>query len=1037
MIGVDMRNSIKVSFIFFLSMCGILQAQFNKNENLPINSNINQPLSTSNTDYLERIGEWPYGPSFSVAVDSLRNIIFLGSGGGVLILDGTDRTNPQLITDTIRTTGLVEDIFYDVNTERLYLACGDGGYEIWNVENPSVPFLYSRNEIYYYEVETPVGHVQVRGDFAVFECGFGYIHSVNVSDPYNPFQVSFNGLVGNPAHNIHIDQAGYVHATGYDYYIIYSLDGSGNLHSVGGRPIQNCNAVFGGTQASYVGQGVYLWIVYGVANYHKTDVGGVTDIAVRGDLAYVTNEAGLNIWNVADNNNPYLVSTTSTEEYLGDICLAGSYAYISAGSRGVIIFDISDPSSPAEVGSYKSFFDSRESIVLNDIAYIAHSGDGLLMVDISNPDYPELIGQFETGSLNYDVRIKNGLAFLACWEAGFKIVDVSNPASPVLVAAIENFNASKLEVSDNYAYVVESYPPGTSYHIKIFDVTNPENPVEQSSTYFDGRVTKLAYYNGYLFVADNDLGVRILNVSDPQNPVQVNFITIDYTEDVYIRNNLMFVCSIIGNGGLHVFDITNPEMPVAVYYYGGGFFDVAVVDSFWYVSDGDNILLFYLEDSNPVYLDRYRLPYLIFGLSASDKYIYVTDGSAGFSIYKNNLIENPLISNWEFQTSGISEDIWAVDFTSLTNGWAAADNGILLHTTDGGNNWQINQVGGSPDDFRDITFVNENTGWVCGNNSSMYKTTNGGQNWFALSVPTTSVVRAMCFLNESLGWVVTLEDHLILKTTDGGETWTEQNSGLTGNQHLINVLFTDELNGFVLGFNLPEYQHYILKTTDGGETWTPNYNFQSNTLNSVYFINHDVGWIGGSNGLLIKTTDAGETWQTQNSGTEEFITAFSFTDENKGWYTGFNGTLFQTNDGGSSWLQQEVLIQNDLRGVYFVNEANGWAVGSNGIILHYHETITGNDNEDVRVPDNFVLSQNYPNPFNPSTTIQYSIPESGNVSLKIFNTLGEEVANLVNEYQEPGIYKVNFNAENLSSGVYYYRLESGRFSQTHKMILLR
>jgi hypothetical protein len=80
---------------------------------------------------------------------------------------------------------------------------------------------------------------------------------------------------------------------------------------------------------------------------------------------------------------------------------------------------------------------------------------------------------------------------------------------------------------------------------------------------------------------------------------------------------------------------------------------------------------------------------------------------------------------------------------------------------------------------------------------------------------------------------------------------------------------------------------------------------------------------------------------------------------------------------------------------------------------------------------------NYPNPFNPSTTIQYSITESGNVSLKIFNTLGEEVANLVNEYQQPGTYKINFNAEDLSTGIYFYSLQAGSFIETKKMILIR
>ena len=85
----------------------------------------------------------------------------------------------------------------------------------------------------------------------------------------------------------------------------------------------------------------------------------------------------------------------------------------------------------------------------------------------------------------------------------------------------------------------------------------------------------------------------------------------------------------------------------------------------------------------------------------------------------------------------------------------------------------------------------------------------------------------------------------------------------------------------------------------------------------------------------------------------------------------------------------------------------------------------------------FELAQNYPNPFNPSTTISFSIPEASNVSLKIFNTLGQEVKTLVSGFKEAGSYKVNFDAKNLTSGLYFYRIEAGTFSQVMKMMLLK
>ncbi len=88
-------------------------------------------------------------------------------------------------------------------------------------------------------------------------------------------------------------------------------------------------------------------------------------------------------------------------------------------------------------------------------------------------------------------------------------------------------------------------------------------------------------------------------------------------------------------------------------------------------------------------------------------------------------------------------------------------------------------------------------------------------------------------------------------------------------------------------------------------------------------------------------------------------------------------------------------------------------------------------------PVTYSLNQNYPNPFNPTTIISYSIPKAGFVTLKIYNILGQEVTTLVNQTQSAGSYKFNFNASSLSSGIYFYRLTSGNYTQIKKMILLK
>jgi hypothetical protein len=96
-----------------------------------------------------------------------------------------------------------------------------------------------------------------------------------------------------------------------------------------------------------------------------------------------------------------------------------------------------------------------------------------------------------------------------------------------------------------------------------------------------------------------------------------------------------------------------------------------------------------------------------------------------------------------------------------------------------------------------------------------------------------------------------------------------------------------------------------------------------------------------------------------------------------------------------------------------------------------------NLNPDRPAPARFGLSQNYPNPFNPVTVIRYELPEAGTVRLQIFDVLGRAVATLVDERRDAGIYEVPFNARNFASGTYFYRLQSGSFVQTKKMMLVK
>jgi len=113
------------------------------------------------------------------------------------------------------------------------------------------------------------------------------------------------------------------------------------------------------------------------------------------------------------------------------------------------------------------------------------------------------------------------------------------------------------------------------------------------------------------------------------------------------------------------------------------------------------------------------------------------------------------------------------------------------------------------------------------------------------------------------------------------------------------------------------------------------------------------------------------------------------------------------------------------------------ATDEESVVLPPIPPIVSVDDELASQPEDYNLSQNYPNPFNPSTTIRYSIPSPDLVRIKIYDILGREVQMLVNELQQAGTYEVQFDASGLASGIYLYRIESGNFLQTRKMILLK
>jgi hypothetical protein len=230
----------------------------------------------------------------------------------------------------------------------------------------------------------------------------------------------------------------------------------------------------------------------------------------------------------------------------------------------------------------------------------------------------------------------------------------------------------------------------------------------------------------------------------------------------------------------------------------------------------------------------------------------------------------------------------------------------------------------------------------------------------------------------------------------------------------------------------------VYLSTDNGTNWTQtslnNRNVRSLSINGNYV------YAGTDGGGVYFTTNNGLNW-TQTSLNNRTIYSIEVIGNN--FFAGTAGYgVYVSNDNGTNWTQRnEGLVGLTIYSFCNLNNYIFAGTVSNGVYRRPLGELTYTQNISNEIPKQFSLSQNYPNPFNPKTNIRFSIPPyeggKGDVILKVYDILGNEVSTLVNEQLKPGTYEVEFNGDNFASGVYYYTLQTESFNLTKRMVLLK
>lgn len=375
--------------------------------------------------------------------------------------------------------------------------------------------------------------------------------------------------------------------------------------------------------------------------------------------------------------------------------------------------------------------------------------------------------------------------------------------------------------------------------------------------------------------------------------------------------------------------------------------------------------------------------------------------------------------DWVARGVCTSINLEAVTFSDAENGFAVG-HGYLLHSGDGGSSWAplltVSRF------LHDVGFRGASLGLAVGDGGLILRTTDGGQSWSEVESNTTGDLRTVALGDGGLAFAAGFG--VALRSIDGGATWKLVDAG---DVQFLGSAASGANRAWLVGEG-----GIVRATTDGGSSWESQSSGTTQDLRGAFFISASRGWIAGAGGTLLYTEDGGATWLPRSAGIEASLNSLHFVSPSTGWVVGSGAAILRTEDAGLSWVAESSLSADELLDVSFSVAGQGCAVGIVCTVLLRSSPVAAAI--DAIRPEGLVVRP-LANPARGVATIRFGVPTDASVRLRVFDIQGRLVAKLVEARIPAGWHEAQWNAGGTAPGIYLARLEAAGTTASAKVVL--